>query len=281
MSSLCFSLVAFQVQTSGSVDRETLLVIFVGIIAFFFLALIAGLLGGVIYALKLKRDLLKSIDSLKATVQARARPVVASTNDFIREMTPKIKSITDDAVEISHTVRAQVTDLDSTLSDVTAKARAQADRVNGMVSSTLEKTSTVASAVEKNVKMPFREVAGIVAGIKAGWNVLTRPTAPTAKGDVTRAARHVESWEDEIAVDARKASAVNQAPEAGGAYRGSGSAADESEVYTSAGSVASAPPVGEARRSLVEAGEEFGSVAKDQAKTATAAVIEFKNGRTP
>lgn len=255
MSTLGFVLLAFQIQSSGSVDRETLLVIFVGIIAFFFLALIAGLLGAVIYALKLKRDVLKSIDSLKATVQAKAYPVVASTNEFIREMTPKIKSITEDAVGISHTIRAQVTDLDSTLTDVTAKARAQADRVNGMVNSTLEKTTTVANAVEKNVKLPFREVAGIVAGVKAGWNVLLRPNAPSAKSEVKRAARHVESWEEEIAADATRAAAVNRETSAGATYRGSDSAAPT--VGTSAPHA-----VGEARRSLVEAGEEMGGPAK-------------------
>ncbi len=209
MLNLHFSLLAFQVQSSGSVDRETLLVIFVGIIAFFFLALIAGLVAAAIYALKLKRDVLKAINGIKLSMQEKARPVVASTNEFIREMTPKIKSITEDAVEISHTVRAQVTDLDSTLSDVTAKARAQADRVNGMVSSTLNTTTNVVSSVERGVRMPFREVAGVLAGIKAGWEVLTTPAAVSAKSDVKRATRHVEDFEAEIAHDAATASHVN------------------------------------------------------------------------
>ena len=212
MLNLHFSLVAFQVQSSGSVDRETLLVIFVGIIALFFLALIIGLAAAVVYALKLKRDVLKSIDTLKATMLEKARPVVASTNEFIRDMTPKIKSITDDAVEISHTVRAQVTDLDSTLSDVTAKARAQADRVNGMVSSTLNTTSNVVTSMERGVRMPIREVAGVLAGIKAGWKTLTRPVAPSAKSEVKRAARHVDGWEAEVANDAARASHVNESP---------------------------------------------------------------------
>ncbi len=210
MCNLHVLLLAFQRQSSGSVDRETLLVIFVGIIAFFFLALIAGLGAAVLYALKLKRDVLKAINSVKLTVQEKARPVVASTNQFVREMSPKIKSITDDAVEISHTIRAQVTDIDSTLSDVTAKARAQAERVNGMVSSTLTSTSNVVSSVEKGVKLPFREVAGVVAGIKAGWNVLTQPGTPAVKSETKRAARHVESWEQEVARDAVTASHVNQ-----------------------------------------------------------------------
>ncbi len=191
MLNLHFSLLAFQVQSSGSVDRETLLVIFVGIIALFFLALIAGLLAAGFYALKLKRDVLKAIDSVKATVQEKAYPVVASTHELIKDLTPKIKTITENAAEISHTVRAQVTDIDSTLSDVTAKARAQADRVNGMVSSTLNTTTNVVSSVERGVRVPIREVAGLFAGLKAGWEVLLQPRPASEKSDVKRAARHV------------------------------------------------------------------------------------------
>ena len=240
MFDLNVSLLALQVQSSGSIDRETLLVIFVGIIALFFLALILGLGVAVIYALKLKRDVLKAIDSVKLSVQDKARPVVASTNEFIREMTPKIKSITDDVVEISHTVRAQVTDIDSTLSDVTAKARAQAERVNGMVSSTLNSTSNVVTSVERGVKLPFREIAGVVAGIKTGWEVLTRFTAPSSKSQVRHAAEHVESLEEQIRRDAVQASRVNQEP-------AHGSAETANEFRAS---------VAGASRSTVDAGEE-------------------------
>ena len=261
MFNLHVSLMAFQVQSSGSVDRETLLVIFVGIIAFFFLALIAGLAGAVIYALKLKRDVLKAIDSVKTTVQEKAYPVVASTQELIRDLTPKIKTIAENAAEISHTVRAQVTDIDSTLSDVTAKARAQADRVNGMVNSTLDTTSNVVGSVERGVKVPIREVAGILAGIKAGWDVLLRPSTPSVKTRVRRAAEHVETMEDEIARDAARASHVNQATTSG----------------------VQAPidlrgPAGSATRSMVSAGEEIVTASRDVMADSTSAVAGVTEG---
>ena len=258
MSNLHFFVLAFQVQSSGSVDRETLLVIFVGIIAFFFLALIVGLGAAVIYALKLKRDLLKAVDSMKASVLETPRTLAASTNEPIRDMSPKVKSITEDAVQISHTIRAQVTDLDSTLSDVTAKARAQADRVNGMVSSTLTTTSNVVSNVEKGVRMPFREVAGVVAGIKAGIEVLTRPTAPAATSEVKRAARHVEGLEAEITNDAARARRVNDPS----AQSGQRAATDLRGAASEVG------------RSVVEAGEEI-------VAPASTLVTEDRSRRTP
>ena len=268
MFSLYLSLAALQIQSAGSADRETLLVIFVGIIAFFFLALIAGLGAAAIYALKLKRDVLKAIASLKATVQEKAYPVVSTTHDLIRDLTPKIKTITENAAEISHTVRAQVTDIDSTLSDVTAKARAQADRVHGMVNSTLDTTSNVVTSVERGVRAPIREVAGVIAGIKAGWTVLTKSPEVSEKSVVKGAARHVESWEDEVASDAFKASQVN-APVT----------SKVAPVVPGVRSVA-----GEPGRSIVEAGEEVLTSASDAVAgrpgIPTATVPDLAPGRT-
>ena len=239
MLNLHVSLLALQVQSPGSVDRETLLVIFVGIIAFFFLALIAGLGIAALYALKLKRDVLKAIEAVKATVQEKAYPVVASTQGLIKDLTPHIRTITENAAEISHTVRAQVTDIDSTLSSVTAKARAQADRVNGMVSSTLNTTSHVVSSVEKGVRVPIREIAGILAGLRTGWEVLTRPSVPSARSEVRRAARHVESWENDVVHDAARAARVNQVP-----------------GFSPANTAPAPSKVVSPTRSMVEAGEE-------------------------
>ena len=278
MLNLHFSLMAFQVQSSGSVDRETLLVVFVGIIALFFLALIIGLVAAAIYALKLKRDVLKAIDTVKATVQEKAYPVVASTQELIRDLTPKIKTITENAAEISHTVRAQVTDIDSTLSDVTAKARAQADRVNGMVSSTLNTTTNVVSSVERGVRAPIREVAGLFAGLKAGWDVLLQPRPASAKSDVKRAARHVQSWEDGIAADAARAAAVNPPDRRAGVVP---AVVPEVQPYVSKAH----SEVAEAKRSMVEAGEEIGSSVKEAASGVAAstrdAVNDLQHRRTP
>ena len=129
---------------------------------------------------------------------------------LVNEFTPKVRSITDDVVEISHTVRAQVTDIDSTLSHVTASARSQADRVNGMVSSTLNTTSNVAQSLENGIRAPFREVSGLLAGFKAGLDVLSGRTPTPAKGRVKRAEGHIADWEKETATQARQAREVNR-----------------------------------------------------------------------
>lgn len=239
---------ALALQTAASADRETLLVIFVGVIALFFLILIAVLIGGAIYAIRLKKQMLTAIDSMKRSVLEKATPIVNQANGLVREYTPKVRSITDDVVDISHTVRARVADFDSTLSHVNAKARTQADRVDGMVSSTLDTTSQVAQTLENTIKVPFREVSGILAGLKAGLDVLTRRSDGGTKSRVRHAEEHVKDWGEEISREARQAAEVNRP--------------------VAISPAATAAPATQTVRSVVEAGEEIVTGSTADSRTA-------------
>ena len=91
---------------------------------------------------------------------------------MIEDVTPKIKIITENLVETSHLVRGKAQELDTTVTDVNLKARAQAARVDGMVTSVLNTTADVGSSIHKAVQFPVRELNGLVNGLKAGLDVL-------------------------------------------------------------------------------------------------------------
>jgi len=227
--------------------QGTLLIVFVGIIAVCVLLITLGLVGAAIAALRVKsiaekkiNEQLRKVQPMISAARAQVDPLVANVTELARELTPKVRSITSDVAELSHMVRAQATDLDSTLSEVQSKARSQVDRVNGMVSSTLDTTTDVVSSLERGIRAPFREVSGLVAGLKAGLDVLTSRSSRPATGshgvpdhitrDVHRAAEKAAAQAAERAREGRSA-LYNQAAEA-------------------VSSSASSP------RSIVEAGEE-------------------------
>jgi hypothetical protein len=83
-----------------------------------------------------------------------------------------VKIITENLVETSHVVRAKAQEVDVTLTDVNERTRAQAARVDGMVSSVLTTISDIASSIQKGVQVPVREFQGLVNGFKAGVDVL-------------------------------------------------------------------------------------------------------------
>ena len=219
---------------SGMADRETLLVIFVGIIAICVLGLTLGLVGALIALLKVKKDAERAVERLKEQAMAKAQPLINQATVVMREATPKVRTVAEDLAEIVHVVRAQVTDLDSTLSDATSKARSQVDRVNGMLTSTLDTTAEVVSNLHNGIRVPIREVSGVLSGLRAGLGVLTgrndgpvrsqvrqaahsastegRVTAMKAEGEAREAQAHVDRFTREVS---RSADEVRSSVNAG------------------------------------------------------------------
>src|SRR6202789_2574424 len=105
-------------------------------------------------------------------VRDKMMPIIDGTHDLIRDNSPKIKVITENFVEASHIIREKAREFDVTASDLNAKARAQAARVDGMVTSVLNTTAEITETIQKGIKVPVREVSGLMNGLKAGLDVL-------------------------------------------------------------------------------------------------------------
>ncbi len=230
--------------------QGTWLTVFVGVIAVCVLGITLGLVGALIAVMRLKVKVTKQVNEaigrarpVIAEARSKVEPLIASATEMADDLKPKVKSISNDLAELSHMVRAQATDLDSTLSDVTSKARSQVARVNGMVSSTLDTTTEVVTNLERGIRAPFREISGILAGVKAGLDTLISPTSKRASARSTRYGHvivpsHI-SEEVHRAAEESQADAVRRAQE--GRMAASNTASSGSAVGT---------------RSVVEAGEE-------------------------
>ncbi len=164
-------------QDPGSLSsgNSQLLTIFVGIAAAALLMLGVAFVVLAVVALKLEKKITLTIDEVKA----KAMPVVATVDTMLRDITPKVKVISQNVAETSHMVRDKVQEFDSTLSgvnqtirDADQKTRAQVGKVDTLVSTTLERTSAIADTIHSSIRTPVREVAGVVNGFKAGLDVL-------------------------------------------------------------------------------------------------------------
>jgi hypothetical protein len=145
-----------------------------------------ALIGIAIGAAKTRKRGLEMVEELRE----KMLPVISSTQEFFRDSGPKVKIITDNLVETSHIVRTKASEFDATASDLNMKARAQAARVDGMVTGVLNTTSEITDTLQRAVKVPVREFTGLVNGFKAGLDVLVgrakgfgqgRPVAPPSR----------------------------------------------------------------------------------------------------
>jgi hypothetical protein len=157
-------------QDAGSISsgNSRLLMVFVLMVAIAMTAQAIALIVMAIGAAKARKRGLEIAEE----VRMKLMPILETSHDVIRDSAPKVKIITENLVETSHMVRNRAAEFDATASELNRKTRAQAARVDGMVTSVLNTTADISETLQRAVKMPVREFTGLVNGFKAGVDVL-------------------------------------------------------------------------------------------------------------
>ena len=153
---------------SLSSGNSRLLMVFVGMVAVALIVQAIALIAMAVGAAKARKRGLEIVEE----VRLKLMPIMDNTHSFIQDTAPKVKIITENFVETSHVIRAKAQEFDMTASDLNSKTRAQVARVDGMVTSVLNTTADISETVQRGIKVPLREVSGLVNGLKAGLDVL-------------------------------------------------------------------------------------------------------------
>jgi methyl-accepting chemotaxis protein len=152
-----------------------LAMIFLAIIA---IALVAQAVG-VLVSGALAAKLSKKVESLADMIEKKTLPILDKTNQVLHELSPKVQSITQNAEQISYTVRtkvdelaATVGELNDTVREINGRTRMQVVRVDGIVTDALFATEEISQTVQNGIKAPVRQIAGVIAGFRAGIETL-------------------------------------------------------------------------------------------------------------
>jgi uncharacterized protein YoxC len=145
---------------------------------FIMLALMVQAVGVVISGL-FAAKLLHRVDSIAHIVEERTGPILDRTNELLRDLGPKLHTVSTNVEQISYTVRAKVDELGATVSqlnetvqDINGRTRVQVSRVDGIVSDALYATAEISGVVQEGIRAPVRQIAGVIAGLKAGIETL-------------------------------------------------------------------------------------------------------------
>ena len=167
---------------SLSSGNSRLLMIFVAMVA---IAMVAQAIALIIIAVGAAKARKRGLE-IAEEIRQKMLPIITGTHEMIRDNAPKVKIMTENFVEASHVIRSKVQEFDVTASDLNAKTRAQAARVDGMVTSVLNTTAEISESIQKGIKVPVREVTGVVNGLKAGLDVLVGRTKGFGSGRTPR-----------------------------------------------------------------------------------------------
>ena len=120
-------------------------------------------------------------------------PLLATSRSLLEEVSPKLKVAAQNALEVSQTARevsltlkTESQNVAAAVDDLLKKAAVQADRVDEMVTGTLNSVAHATATVQKAVSGPVRQVGAVLNGLRAGFDVLRskeREVHASADGD--------------------------------------------------------------------------------------------------
>jgi methyl-accepting chemotaxis protein len=153
-------------------STQTLLVVFIAVAAVSML-MQAGFTVAIFVG---TRKTQKKITALADDVRLHALPVIMSSRELLQDVSPKLKTITENLTATSATLRTKADQVSGFVGDVTGRAQAQASRVDGMVKGTLDQLTYAVQAIEHGIAAPVRQVNGILNGLRAGVEVMRSKT---------------------------------------------------------------------------------------------------------
>jgi methyl-accepting chemotaxis protein len=128
---------------------------------------------------------MKEFKALAHDVHSRATPIMQKTADVINDLSPKIRTVSENVTQISYTVREKVdevgetvTQLNRTVAEANARTRSQVDHVDRMVTTTLDTTEEIVNTVAHGIRGPLKQVAATIAGLRAGLETLVKNFRP-------------------------------------------------------------------------------------------------------
>lgn len=149
--------------------------IFIGIISVIVLLCFLALAVGGFVALKYVR----LVEELAERVEGKLMPLVDKSHSLVTELSPKVRSITENVEQISYTVRGKVdefgvtaSEINKTVLEVNSRTKAQVSHVDEMVTEALNTAHGVSRTVQEGVRKPVQQIAGVVAGVRAGLETL-------------------------------------------------------------------------------------------------------------
>jgi hypothetical protein len=150
----------------------------------------ALVLLGMLFALK---GALGRLNEVSKKAEENVLPLLATSRSLLEEISPKLKVAAQNALEVSQTarevsltVKTESQNVAAAVDDLLKKTAVQADRVDEMVTGTLNSVAHATATMQKAVSGPVRQVSAVLNGLRAGFDVLRskeREVHASADGD--------------------------------------------------------------------------------------------------
>ncbi|MGB9407431.1 MAG: hypothetical protein WCA89_07835 [Terracidiphilus sp.] len=116
-------------------------------------------------------------DTLASTrdTLAKTQEFLANAQGFLIRVSPRIEATASDLAEITHGLRTQTAQMQSSAMEILERVRKQSDRVDHMITSLLDTVDRAGGFVANVVSRPVRQISSILGIVKAVVESLRTP----------------------------------------------------------------------------------------------------------
>lgn len=150
------------------------LTIIVGVGVLVFVVVLIMLAGTLLYTRKRFHHILEHYEK---EIAPHLGPMVKSTHTLVDDLSPKLKHIASNMVEVSDILRSETQHITVSLSDMVERTHQQAARVDNMVASTLNGIGHATAAVQEGIAAPLRHLSGVLDGLRASFSSFRRKSS--------------------------------------------------------------------------------------------------------
>jgi uncharacterized protein YoxC len=112
---------------------------------------------------KTAKNVTLQIEEMRSAVM----PIVENTRDLIVQLKPKIVDTSTDIAALTRSLRDQTADVQSAATEIVARARMQAGRIDSLLSSTLDTLERASAFMADTLSKPMRQLSALLASAKA------------------------------------------------------------------------------------------------------------------
>lgn len=127
-------------------------------------------------------SIMKTVKSVRSQVEVfipKAEGLVNSATKTLADNQQQIKDITTRTAEVAETAQKNAVKLDAAIEETVQRAKVQLERLELVMSDTVERVHNTVVTVNSAVLKPVREVSGVASGVKAAIQHLMRTSRPT------------------------------------------------------------------------------------------------------
>ena len=156
------------------IDNQTLELALFALVALAMMVQAMVLLATFIAMRKAAKSMNEKLEEVRSTVL----PLIETSRNLFEKLAPRIESTSEDVAAIAHSLRVQTAEIQTAATEIVARARSQAGRLDSMLTDVLNGLDRAGSFMADTINKPIRQASALLASARAVIDSLRSSVPP-------------------------------------------------------------------------------------------------------